>query len=668
MIRLALALGAIAELLLARLLPEDTAVGLYARLVAATILLLLPGALIADALGRRSTSATLVWSLASVAVALAAVFALGTSLALALPLLAAVALAALALAWRRETPPRIPGSLVVGAFGVVFGLALWHVAGDVSGDGLFHLARVRKLVELDELPTLSSVDEFVDGDLHPGYAFPLWHGFLGLVALLAGVDAQDVVLHLPSVLAPIAFVVAYEAGATLFRSAWAGTATLAAQVGQISLAAGHGGAYAALALPGTASRQLLVPAALTLLFAHLRDGSRATLGGLAAAGFVLTLVHPTYSLFLAVPIGGFALVRLLWSRVEARRIGLALAAFLVPTGAALLALLPLVRSTRSYRPDEAELARGLQQYEGQVEVVREGSYRLAPEVLARGGAVAVAALLLVPLAGLAGARRWAAWVLGGSFAVLALMLVPELFTQLSELTSLSQSRRAAGFVPFAFAFAGGLCVLARLLGPLLPPVALAAGVALQLAYPGDFTLRLEEGGGPAAAAWIALAGSGLGLVVAVLLRERAVLDRRGPLVAISALLFVFPVVLSSAASWSPAEGRRDAGLPAGLAEALREEVPEGAIVFSDLETSYRAGAVAPVYVAANPPTHVADTEDNRPYERRDDVQRFFRTGDLSIPRAYGAEWLVIDGNRFDPRLPLPAVYRDGRYTLYRLEP
>jgi len=663
-IRVAIALGAVVELLLARLLPES-GVGLYARLVAALVLLLLPGGLIADALGRRSTSATLLWSLAALAFALAAVFLLDASLVLALPLLALFAAAALAVGWRRERPPRIPGSLIVGAAGVIFGLALWTLAGDVSGDGLFHLARVRKLVDFGDL-SLDSVNEFADGGLHAGYAFPLWHGFLGLVALLAGVDPESVVLHLPSLLAPIAFLAAYEAGATLFRSAWAGVAVLTAQVGQISLAAGHGGAYVGLALPGTASRQLLVPAVLTLFFAHVRDGSRATLAGLAAGGLALTLVHPTYALFLAVPIGGFLLVRLAWSRADARRALAALAAFLVPTGAVVLALLPIVRSTRGHRPDEEELARGLTHYESQVEVVSGDLFRLAPEVLARSGAVAVAALLLLPLAGLAGARRWGAWVLGGSLAVLALMLVPELFTRFSEAVSLSQARRAAGFLPFAFAVAGGLAVLARLLGPLAALLALAGGIALQIAYPGDFTLGLEEGGGPAAITWFAAMGGGVALAVAFLLRERATLDRRGPVVSVSALLLVLPVTVAAVGDWTTAPGRVDAGLSPGLVEALRDQVPERAIVFSDLETSYRVGAFAPVYVAANPPAHVADTDENRPYERRRAVNRFLRTGDLAIPRRYGAEWLVVDRERFQLPVDAALAYADDRYALYQL--
>jgi len=104
--------------------------------------------------------------------------------------------------------------------------------------------------------------------------------------------------------------------------------------------------------------------------------------------------------------------------------------------------------------------------------------------------------------------------------------------------------------------------------------------------------------------------------------------------------------------------------PAGLVEALRKDVPEGAVVYSDLETSYRIAAEAPVYIAAAPPGHVADTEENRPFERRAENIRFFRTGDVAIPRRAGAGWLVLDRRRFDIVPQLDSVYRDGRYTLY----
>src|SRR5205823_5585450 len=149
-------------------------------------------------------------------------------------------------------------------------------------------------------------------------------------------------------------------------------------------------------------------------------------------------------------------------------------------------------------------ARGLKHYAGQVDVFSLHSFRLAPEVFGRTGAVAVAALVLVPFAALAARRRWAALVLGGSIIVLALELIPFLFTRFSNAASLSQARRAAGFLPFAFAFGGGAFVASRLLRLLVLPVALAAGILLQRSFPGDFSYGGV--GGPAAAAWIALYG------------------------------------------------------------------------------------------------------------------------------------------------------------------
>src|SRR5213076_2679578 len=95
-----------------------------------------------------------------------------------------------------------------------------------------------------------------------------------------------------------------------------------------------------------------------------------------------------------------------------------------------------------------------------------------------------------------------------------------------------------------------------------------------------------------------------------------------------------------------------------------EDVPKRAIVFSDLETSYRISAFAPVYVAAAPPAHVADTVANRPYARRLSVIRYFRSSDPTILDRYHADWLVVDRSRFDVRPTWPLVYEDARYALY----
>ena len=486
--------------------------------------MLAPGFAIARALGLRSASATLAWALAAVFGALAVTFLVGGSLALTLGLLLAVGIVALAAGRRAPRAERVPGRWWVFGAGAVLGLLLWSVAGEIGGDGLFHLARVRKLDAFGSL-SLDSVNEFADGGLHPGYAFPLWHGFLALVARVAFVDPADVVLHEASVLAPLALLVAYEAGWALFRRVGPAVAVVCAQVGITALAPNGGGAYTALGLPATASRQLLVPAALALAIAAAARPSRALLASTAAAGLVLAVVHPTYALFLWLPFAGFLVVRVLVVRSEARAIAAALAALVVPAGLYLAWLLPVVRETRSVRPAADELERALRQYEGQLDVFSETSYRLAPEVFGRVGAVAVAALLCVPLAGLALRRRWAAYVLGGSLAIFLVLLVPALFVPFSDAVSLSQSRRAAGFLPFAFAFAGGLLVLAGFLRLALLPVALAAGIVLQLLYPGDFGYRLVSGG-PALATWIAAVGGALALVGGLVLQRHSSSGRR----------------------------------------------------------------------------------------------------------------------------------------------
>jgi hypothetical protein len=276
----------------------------------------------------------------------------------------------------------------------------------------------------------------------------------------------------------------------------------------------------------------------------------------------------------------------------------------------------------------------------------------------------VAGLALVPVAALARRRGWTPFVLGGSLAVLLVVLVPPIFTPFADVVSLSQARRAAGFIPVAFAFVGGIAVAARLLRLAALPIALVAGLALQSKWPGDFGYRLEQGG-PPLAAWIAAFGGAAALALAVPAARRLDVERQGPVALAAACLFVVPVAIHGVREWGPRE-TRGSSLTPGLVQALRSEVPEGAVVFSDVETSYRIAAYAPVYVAAAPTGHVADTAANRPYERWRDSRRFLRTGNLAIPRRYGARWIVLDRLRFRLRLDLPVAYRDGRYTLYRL--
>jgi hypothetical protein len=131
------------------------------------------------------------------------------------------------------------------------------------------------------------------------------------------------------------------------------------------------------------------------------------------------------------------------------------------------------------------------------------------------------------------------------------------------------------------------------------------------------------------------------------------------------LLFVLPVAVHGFAHWDASFPSDSNALTPGLVRFLRADVPKRAVVYADLETSYRISAYAPVYVAVAPPTHVANTRANRPKARRAAWLRFLHTGDLAIPRGYGAGWLVLRGReRVGPGARL--VYRDGRFRVYRL--
>ena len=624
---------------------------LWLRLAFATAVLLLPGVVVARALGRRGLSASLAWSIAVVAGALALTFAVRGSLWLTLGLV--LGAGALAVPFGRKRPAALRGRRAVALAGLALGALLWGIEGVVRGDAIFHLGRIRKLDEFGAL-SLRTVDEFKDGGLHPGYAFPLWHGWLALVAKVAAVDPSAVVLHEPSILAPIALVVAYEAGTAVFRSVWLGLAVMLAQVALIAFAPGHGGSYTSLELPGTVARQLLVPAALALFFLFARTPSWSLALTLAAAAMDIAFIHPTYALFLAIPLVGYAAVR---ARRDLRGNVIALAAYGIPVLLVFAWLEPIVAETRSHNPSAAERASQLRHYAHDLVVHSQHSFHLAPAMVSRSGAVAVAALVLVPLAGLASRRRWSAFVLGGTLLVLALELWSLVFPHFADLVSLSQARRAAGFVPFAFALAGGAAVVARLVRVAVLPAALAAGIALQLACPG----------GAGWAAWIALFG-GLAALALAAVRPRLAFASPGALAGAAVGLFVLPVVVHGFAHWSASATSDPSALSPGVVRYLRDDVPRGAVVFADLETSYRISGYAPVYVCNAPPAHVADTKTNDPKARRAAWLSFLRTGSLAVPRRCRAGWLVLRTHEPVRRAEAQGarvVYRDARFVVLR---
>ncbi len=636
--RLPLVLLAVPALALARLLPAD-GVGLGLRLGAATACLLIPGALISRALRVRGLAPVVAWSLAALLFALAITFAVHSSLWLTLALLGAVALVALPLALRaNDLDHKLDRpELAVIAAGIAFGIALWSVAV-LDGDAFFHLARVRKLEVFGSL-SLQNVGEFKDGSLHPGYAFPLWHGFLALMARLADVDP---LLRGGEGAFPL----------RLGRSCGRGCADLADRDRgrtrrRVHLAGAAGDRLSAAARAG-AARALLRPRPAAVGGAAPVDGGRC---GHSRAG----------------PSDVRALRRRAAGRLRDRsgaarpgRVG---------AGSALAWLRPVVEATTVHNPSGQEVRRAFAQYPGQL-TGNFDHYHVAERLFTRSGAVAVAALLCVPLAYFARTRRWAAWVLGGSLAIFALTLVPFVFPHFADAVSISQARRLVGFIPYPYAVAGGASVLAGLLGVFTIPLALAAGIVLEHAYPGDFGYHFH-GTTPAWPTWFALVGGLVALLIGAVRRFRNKSDvgvhlRHQGVAAVAVAVFAIPVAVHGFSHWNRV-GSGSGALTRGLIKAFRADAKPKDVLFADPETGYLLAAYAPVYLADAPFGHVAVTKKNRPKQRLRDAYRFYaQGGDLSIPRSYGASWIIVDLKRHRLTLDLPRAYADQRYVLYRL--
>jgi hypothetical protein len=671
--------AAVAALLgISRLLPE-TGFGLWVRLAAATLVVLLPGLLVARCFGQRSAAASFVSSVTLVGAGLALTLAVGASLDVTLAFVLGVG--ALAFGWslrgRQVQGVRLPGAArfmrgLLAVAGLGLGIGVWFVQGAFTGDAFFHLGRVRKLDSLGSL-SLHNVGEFAHGGLHPGYAFPLWHAWLALVAKLAGVDPSSVAAHESSLLVPLALLLAFEMGWAIFRSTGLALAVVLGQVAIKAFAPGHGGVYPFLWEPSTIATQLLVPAAVAFFFHFVRRPTRPVAVMLAATSVSIALVHPTYALFLAIPLGAFVVARALLTRGSDLKNGIvAFAVFGLPMTLAFLWLEPVVKQTIPVSPGPKQLAQNLHHYSADLVVHSISRYSLAPGRIDRNGSVAVAALLLVPLAFFARRRRWAALALGGAVAILGIELWPLVFPHFSDAVSLSQSRRASGFIPFAVALAGGAAIVARYSRALAIVGGLALGIWLQVAYTGDFGLRAPRTE-PAWVVWFALYGGIAALVIgAVVAWWRhdplpAVSRQRGVTTAVAVVLFVLPVVVHGFSYWSPQTKRDSAALTPGLIRFLQQDVSPRSVVLADLPTSYRATAFAPVYVVAVPPTHAANTRPNQLHKRKLAVLRFLARPTLDVARRWRAQWIVLTRAERVQALErggLTPVYRDGRFVVF----
>jgi hypothetical protein len=674
--RLWLALTALAPLTLAvgRLLPAEGA-GLALRLAgAAACVLILPGAFVVRLLGRPASpgialAAAVAWSLVGLFLALAFTFAVNGRLGLTLGLFFGLAFVAFVLSLRTAAPALeradLRAALAVLALGAALAGVLWWVTGTIGGslgptvsDALFHLARVRKLDDGGALTSIRMPSDLVGGAVNPGYAFPLWHAALALIARLAGVDPTLVVLYLPAILTPLALAVVYGAGAALFRSRAGGVATTLGALALVVFARDGVGWLQFLAQPGGVARLMLVPGLLALVFAFVADAHPALLASVAAEAFVLAVVHPTYAVFAALPLAGFLLARaLLGDRLETRRLVLGFGAVIGPAGLFFAWLAQFV--------GDAAAQRHPVRFSQQVEAVGSG-LQLRPEQIAWGGGVKVAALLAVPLAALAVERRWSAYVLGGTLAIAIVALVPPLFERFADAVSLSQAVRITSFLPLPFAL-GGAALLAGRWRAVGAVAGLFAGIAADLAYDHPAT-------GAAWAVWLSFLGAACGLALAATFRLRFEVGTPNRWAAAAMAAFTLPVAVSGLGRLERWDQPDPFALTPGLTDALRADLPPLAVVLAPGSTSYRIAGYAPVRVVTEPPGHVAfNTSED--YALRQRAARLFFLDQAATPAArerilarYGVEWVVVDKMRGRPQLPsgLDLEYADARYELYRV--
>lgn len=646
------------------------------KLGAATcFVLLLPGAAVLRVVGwPRSPAAVLsgcaVWSIALLAPGIVVMLVVNGGLDVVLLWLLVIIVVALVAGRGRpvEIDARVtsPILLLVGtaaAFAVLVAFARYNNVGDA----IEHIARIRKLTELDPLRTLAEINLLPpDTGLHPGYAFPLWHATIALVVRISGVEEAVAFRTLPVLLVPVVAAAIYRAGRSMFGCRAAGVAAWIAYLVLFAFPYDGVGYFNKLTYPGNLSIFLLWPLVVDRTFAYLRDGGREPVWTLAAASFVVAAIHSSYNPMMMLLIGAFAVARLIVvrRRSEVRRFAVVLAAVSLPFLLLLVWLYPIATSGAS-----SPLALDPSSFETALET-RGGLLRLKPSWVTRGGAGHVAALLLAPLAVATTRTRAAAFIASGTAVVILTLIVPWAFTPFSDVMSMSQARRFLFYLPWGFALVGGALVLARF-RHLAVGLALLAGCVLQILYPGDFNYRLVDPG-PGWVAWFAALA--VVVVFAVGAASKLHLGYREAWTIPIIVAFALPIAVAGVPDADV--GKRDVtAMPPELVHAVRRNVDREDVLMAPTDLAYRLTARAPVYVVAVSRAHSADTLVNRHGERRSDVDAFFNANISSaqaeqILRRWDVQWLLINKHQPHPQEVVGAlkpVFDGPRYALYRTE-
>jgi hypothetical protein len=558
-------------------------------------------------------------------------------------------------------------SLVFGGAVLLFAFLVAIGSWNNVGDAVEHIARMRKITELD--PPARHLDQLgllpPGTGLHAGYAFPLWHATGATGVWLSGLEETIMFRYWPSILMPFIAAAIFDAGRQMFRSRAAGIGVCLGYLGVYAFPNGVG-YFAQVSYPGYICIFLFWPLVVARTFTYLREGGREPILTAAAASFVVSAVHPSYAPYMIMLIAAFLVARTLVTRdrTELRRLGTMLGAVSVPFLLFLIWLYPIADANASTIDRAKTHFQSLVDASGDLVNMKAGW-------ATRGGAVALAALACVPLASAAARHRAAAFIAGTSAAVLLTLLVPWFFTPFAEVMSISQGRRFLFYLPWAFALMGGALVLSRLryIGVAL---ALATGIVLNQAWPGDFDYHLSAPG-PGWLAWFAAGGALIALAAGAAAKLEFRYKERWAVLIVAAL--VLPVAVTGIDGMHTFKGTSGT-INSRLIAAVRLYVTPEDVLMAMPETAYRLDAQAPIYIAAVAGGHGGDTVLNNSYERRRDVARFFRNATepeeaQEIVDRWDVQWVLVRKDEPYPQQYLSAfhpVYEDKLFILYPVDP
>ena len=232
-----------------------------------------------------------------------------------------------------------------------FAALMWIGSWNNVGDAVEHIARMRKITDLD--PAAHHLDQLgllpPDTGLHPGYAFPLWHATGAAIVWLTGLDETVMFRFWPTALIPFVAAAVYNAGRQMFGCRAAGLATCIGYLGAFAFPIGVG-YFSQISYPGYICIFLFWPLIVDRTFTYMREGGREPIWTAAASSFVVSAAHPSYAPFMILLLGAFLVARFIMARDrtdDLRRLAVMLGAVTVPFLLFLVWLFPAADSSAS---------------------------------------------------------------------------------------------------------------------------------------------------------------------------------------------------------------------------------------------------------------------------------------------------------------------------------